>query len=167
MNLNQLHMETKTTWQGEDCKVVKSSTLWTDEATDVKPDVFQLNSVFKQMGFNSRSSCREGVAKLFFKQQLPGIVVFQTSRNVERFCCSFICFMSSILDLDSSNLQIAVAQLDGEAVSCVIVCSQPVLALLGENPIDVILLQWTSIPYTWRPNNFRLREPLTLYEQWS
>ena len=50
--------------------------------------------------------------------------------------------MSGILDLDASNLQIAVvAQLDREAVSSVAVCSQPVLPLLGENPIDVILLQ--------------------------
>ena len=49
--------------------------------------------------------------------------------------------MFYIFDLNSGNFQVAIAQLDGEAMSCVVVCSQPVLALLGKNPIYVILDQ--------------------------
>ena len=69
--------------------------------------------------------------------------------------------MFDVLDSYASNLQIAVAQFEGEAVSFVVVCSQPVRAPIGENSIYVIL----GDPYTRRPNNFRLREALTLYEQ--
>ena len=47
--------------------------------------------------------------------------------------------MFDVLDSYSSNLQIAVAQLEGEAVSFVVVCSQPVQASIGENSIYVIL----------------------------
>ena len=69
--------------------------------------------------------------------------------------------MFDVLDSYAGNLQIAVAQLEGEAVSFVVVCSQPVQASIGENSIYVIL----GDPYTRRPNNFRLREALTLYER--
>ena len=69
--------------------------------------------------------------------------------------------MFYIFDLNSGNFQVAIAQLDGEAVSFLLVCSQPIRAPIGENSIYVIL----GDPYTRRPNNFRLREALTLYEQ--
>lgn len=67
--------------------------------------------------------------------------------------------MFDVLDMDSSNAHHAIAQLDGEAVSCVSIVCQPVFASIGENPPYVEL----GIVGTCGPNYFRLEEAVAFY----
>ena len=65
--------------------------------------------------------------------------------------------MFDVLDTDSNNAHLATAELDGEAMSCVLIFGQPVAAPLSENPLNVVLVPRKA----GGPNYFWLEEALT------
>ena len=66
--------------------------------------------------------------------------------------------MCDVLDTDPNNAQLAGAQLDGEAVACVIIFCHPVVAAVSENSLDLVAI----IAVAFGLNYFRLGETLTL-----
>ena len=82
LDLDQLHIaEATITWQGDDCKVIKSTTLSSVVAIDVKPDELHLNSFLQEDGLEDRwwNSSVKGVVKLFFQQLLPLAIFFHAA----------------------------------------------------------------------------------------
>ena len=71
--------------------------------------------------------------------------------------------MCNVLDTDSNNAHLTIAQFDGEAMSSVLIICQPVVATGCENPLYDILWYWGTPPYVaCGPNHFRLRQAVAL-----
>ena len=67
--------------------------------------------------------------------------------------------MCDVLDMDPNDAYLASADLDCEAMSCVLIFGQPVSTPICPNPPDFVL-----IAVACGPNYFRLEKALARYE---
>ena len=147
--------EIQVTFYSDDLKEVQS-TAWSPVAVHVKFEKLCLNSFFEVESLKRGlwSSSGGGVFKFSFQQLDPRTAVLQDSEDVECSCCSIA---AAVLELDPSNVQFAVAELEREAMAFVIVWS---------NPIDHIsrveyIFNWKLRVVSCVPNYTRLLQTST------